>query len=110
MEGLVVFIFYTPINSAHNNCTTVLLVLKISIFNQLYLVFARNNVHSFGLNERKCIEYKQRGFDFLVLQSGFGKSLPFKPLADLWPVKLCQNIVFVVSPLQYSRKTSFAVK
>jgi hypothetical protein len=53
----------------------------------------------------------QRGFDFLVVPTGFGKSLePFKPLADFWPVKLCQNIVFVVSPLQYPQETGFVVK
>ena len=74
----------------------------VDTFKQLHLAFARNNLHSFCLKPKQvqCFEYMLRGFDVItVLPTGFGKSLLFQLLPDFLPVKSCQNIVLVVSPL-----------
>ena len=56
----------------------------------------------FVLNENKSnalITYL-KGFDVItVLSTGFGKSILFKLLADVLPVKTRQNIILVVCPL-----------
>jgi hypothetical protein len=47
----------------------------------------------------KCFEYILQGYDVIaVLPTGFGKSLLYQLLPDIFPTKTSQNIVIVVCP------------
>ena len=72
------------------------------VLKQLHVALADNNFPSFCLKPKQvqCFEYLLQGFDVLsILPTGFGKSLVFQLLPDFLPVKSCQNIVIVISPL-----------